>query len=323
MRNRPVRLLAFLVLGILLTGRPSQSVSASLTEVSLDEIPDQATHWVAIPLLIDNFQVKFDDALAETNIEPQETVTPDVPIEAPLVWNPPGEVEIPILMYHHVADFDPPFRYAVSRQSFEEQMQSLKSWGYTAIPIARLIEAVTVGAFLPERPVVITFDDGYMDVYENAFPIMESFGFQGVAYIIAGQVEIGGFMHADQLKELQSAGWEIGSHTYHHLDLRQSDTNLQIEIIDAKDDLESLIDGPVDTFSFPYGLTTPYATKVVEEAGFTSAVGLGGLSRHVPATQLYLSRIEVQGDFALNTFADLLPWVGPIGSGDPFDGSDQ
>ncbi len=323
MRHRSVWLLAFLALGIVLTGWPSQFVSANLTEVSLDEASEQTTHRVAIPLLLDNIRVKLHEAAVDTNLEPQEDLPPAEPLEAPLVWNPPGEADVPILMYHHVADFDPPFRYAVSLQAFEAQMQSLQNWGYTAIPIARLIEALTVGANLPERPVVITFDDGYMDVYENAFPIMEAYGYQGVAYIIAGQVEIGGFMHADQLKEMQSAGWEIGSHTYHHLDLSQPDTNLQIEIMDARNDLEALIDGPVDTFSFPYGLTTPYATMLVEQAGFQSAVGLGGFSHHVMATRLYLSRIEVQGDFDLNAFAETLPWVGPIGSDDPFNGSDQ
>ena len=323
MRHKPVTILAFLVLGTLLTGWPSQQASARLTESDISDAPIPSARWVALPLLIDNIQTKSSELPVETQAEPKENTLPEGLVEKPLHWSLPGEVEVPILMYHHVADFDPAFRYAVPVKSFEEQMHSLHTWGYTAIPIAKLVEALTEGAYLPERPVVITFDDGYMDVYENAFPILQQYGYQGVAYIIAGQVEIGGFMHADQLKELRSAGWEIGSHTYNHLDLRQADTNLQVEIVDAKNDLEALIDGPVDTFSFPYGLTTPYATALVDQAGFQSAVGLGGLSRHVLATRLYLSRIEVQGDFDLNTFANLLPWVGPLGSGDPFDGSDQ
>lgn len=323
MRHKPFTILAFVMLGIMLTVWPSQQASARLTESDINDAPVPSTRWVALPLLIDTIQSKSATLPIETQAETSPNPLPDELIERPLHWAPPGEVDVPILMYHHVADFDTPFRYSVPLQSFEEQIQSLHTWGYTAIPIAKLVEALTIGAYLPERPVVITFDDGYMDVYENAFPILQQYGYQGVAYIIAGQVEIGGFMHADQLKELRSAGWEIGSHTYNHLDLRQADTNLQIEIVDAKHDLEALIDGPVDTFSFPYGLTTPYATALVDQAGFQSAVGLGGLSRHVLETRLYLSRIEVQGDINLNTFANLLPWAGPLGSGDPFDGSDQ
>lgn len=326
MRLKPAKILVFLVLGVLLTSSPPQAVSARLTESSLEDISVPSAHLVAMPLLIDNIQeqaaVSAPPNLAEVQViqakEDDRTLSRGV-----WRWQPPGEVQVPILMYHHVADFDPAFRYAVPLQAFEDQMRSLNAWGYTTISLATLVEALTTGADLPERPIVITFDDGYLNVYEHAFPVMQNYGYQGVAYIIAGQVEIGGFMHADQLKELQAAGWEIGSHTYHHLDLRLADTNLQTEILQAKTDLENLIDGSLDTFSFPYGLTTPYATSLVEQAGFQSAVGLGGFSRHTLATRFYLSRIEVQGDFDLNTFAALLPWVGPLGVQDRFAGLDQ
>jgi peptidoglycan/xylan/chitin deacetylase (PgdA/CDA1 family) len=323
MRHRPAKILVFLVLGLLLTSWPPQPASARLTENSLEDGPDPTTHWVALPLLIINRSGQAVVPTAPGLAEPQQEEASTRFTRGVWRWNHPGEVQVPILMYHHVADYDPPIRYAVSLEAFEEQMQSLNVWGYTTISLATLVEALMVGADLPERPIVISFDDGYMNVYEQAFPVMQKYGYTGVAYIIAGQVEIGGFMHADQLKELQASGWEIGSHTYHHLDLRLADTNLQMEIPEAKSDLEQLIDGPVDTFSFPYGLTTPYATSLVDQAGFQSAVGLGGLSRHIPATRLYLSRIEVQGDFDLNTFAGVLPWIGPIGSKGPFVGSDQ
>ena len=323
MRHKPAKILVVLVLGLLSISWPPQHVSARLTENSLEEIPTSLAHWVAMPLLLDNHQEQVDILIAASKDEDQE-INPTIASRdlrrGQWRWQPPGDVQVPILMYHHVADFDPSSRYAVSLQAFAEQMQSLNAWGYTTISLTTVVEALTVGADLPERPVVITFDDGYMNVYDHALPVMQKYGYQGVAYIIAGQVEIGGFMHADQLKELRSAGWEIGSHTYHHLDLRLADTNLQIEILDAKRDLEDLSGGPVDTFSFPYGLTTPYATSLVDQAGFQSAVGLGGFSRHTLATRLYLSRIEVQGDFDLKTFAGLLPWTGPIGSNDPFNG---
>jgi len=323
MWRRSFSILAFLVLGLFLTGWSSQPVSARLAEKRFIGANVSKERWVALPLLMDNIPGELAEIPDLADNEGQNIVSIQPVVERTFVWNPPGETVVPILMYHHVGDFDPSFRYAVSVQSFQEQMKSLQTWGYTTIPIASVIKAMTEGAYLPERPIVITFDDGYMDVYENALPIMQQYGFEGVAYIIAGQVEIGGFMHADQLKELRAAGWEIGSHTYNHVDLRQADTDLQLEIVDAKNDLEALIDGPVDTFAFPYGLTTPYATSLVEQAGFRSAVGLGGFSQHVPATGLYLSRIEVQGDFDLKTFADLLPWVGPPVSDEPFLGLDQ
>jgi|GEM_PF-1645379 len=239
----------------------------------------------------------------------ERTVFPEKPS---WLWSPPGEVTVPILMYHHVGQADPSSRYNVTAEAFTAQMQSLRDWGFTTISLSLLVESLQTGAHLPPRPVVISFDDGYLDVYEKAWPVMQAVGFTGVVYIITGQMEIKGYLHADHLKELVSAGWEIGSHTDSHSNLRDSGVNLAAEIDGSKDILESLLGVPVRSFSFPYGLTSPYVTGLVKSAGYQSAVGLGGLSRHVPETQYYLSRIEVQGEFDLHDLAALLPWSGAV-----------
>ncbi len=223
------------------------------------------------------------------------------------VWNSAGEAIVPILLFHHIADVDPPSRYFVSVANFQKQIKTLRAWGYTSIPLSRLVQAVEEGVELPPRPVILTFDDGYMDVYDNALPVMENYGLVGVSYIIVNQLEIGGFLHVKQLKEMLDAGWEIGSHTNSHVDLRQEQVDLSAEISGSKETLENLLDVQIETFSFPYGMTTPYATQLVRD-GYQNAVGLGGFFRHVPETRYYLSRIEIQGDFDLSTFASLLPW---------------
>jgi peptidoglycan/xylan/chitin deacetylase (PgdA/CDA1 family) len=251
--------------------------------------------------------------LEEMNLGVKETVERTVYPETPSwLWSPPGEVVIPILMYHHIGQADPSSRYNVTEEKFADQMQSLQDWGFTSISLSLLVESLQVGAHLPPRPVVITFDDGYLDVYEKAWPVMQRLGFTGVVYVITGQMEIKGYLHENHLKELASAGWEIGSHTDSHANLRQMGVNLDVEISRSKEILESLLGMPVRSFSFPYGLTSPYVTSLVKSAGYESAVGLGGFSRHVPETQYYLSRIEVQGEFDLLDFAGLLPWSGAV-----------
>ena len=265
------------------------------------------------PLLTETLQ-------QELEVAPVLTDSLAVPMEQDLIvaetpqwlWNPPGEAIVPILMYHHIAETDPPSQYFVSPQNFELQMRNLKEWGYSSISLSQLAQAVEYGAELPPKPVILTFDDGYMDVYENAFPVLQKYGFTGVTYIIVQQLEIGGFQHAEQLKEMLAAGWEVGSHTYSHSDLRQAEVNLTAEIIESKQKLENLLETPVNTFSFPYGMTTPYATRMVQEAGYETAVGLGGFFKHVPETRYYLSRIEIQGGYNLVQFADLLPWAEPV-----------
>jgi len=228
------------------------------------------------------------------------------------VWNPPGKVVAPILLYHHVAVSSQPARYYVSPAVLEDQLRSLIAWGYTPIPLSRLVQALVNGAGLPERPVVITFDDGNLDVYQNAFPILRRYGFPATFFVIVDQIGIKGYAQLDQLQDLLAAGWEIGSHTKTHADLNQAEVNLNSEINQSRQELEALLVTQVSSFSFPYGLTNPYASKMVRETGYQSAVGLGGLFTHTLKTQFYLSRIEVRGDGDLGEFASLLPWSGQV-----------
>ena len=87
-------------------------------------------------------------------------------------------VTVPILVYHSIPNSSAPdSRYEVSKDNFNDQMEQLRYWGYSTITVEQLVNHINRGHSLPPRPIVISFDDGYLDVYENAFPIMEKFGF--------------------------------------------------------------------------------------------------------------------------------------------------
>jgi peptidoglycan/xylan/chitin deacetylase (PgdA/CDA1 family) len=225
-------------------------------------------------------------------------------------WNPPGRVVAPILLYHRVDNTGAP--YSVSPERFEAQMQSLKRWGYTAVPLTRLVEALVHGTSLPPRPVAITFDDGYMSVYLNAFPVLQRSGWKATVFVVRNQTKTEGFMHVEQLRELRKAGWEIGSHSQTHADLRMG-RNLQKEIAGSKAGLEKLFGSPVLVFAYPYGETSTPVTRLVRQAGYEAGVGLGSQWVHNEQSRYYLSRIEVPGTFTLNDFARLLPWSDKIG----------
>jgi peptidoglycan/xylan/chitin deacetylase (PgdA/CDA1 family) len=231
------------------------------------------------------------------------------------VWNPPGEVIAPVLLYHHIAERTPASRYFILPETFELQMRNLQRWGYTSIPISLLVRALLEGAYLPARPVVITFDDGFRDVYTNAFPILERYGFKGVVYVIKGQVGVGKYMNRAELLELSEAGWEIGSHSWTHANLRSASVSLQKEIVESRLALEQLLGGPVDTFAFPFGLTSKYVTGWVRDAGYQAAAGLGTSYRHTEKTLFYLSRIEVRSEYDVKSLAAMLPWAGVIDEG--------
>jgi len=234
------------------------------------------------------------------------TLPPQLTPTRQWLYHPPGELAVPILLYHHVAETDKPRRYYVSPENFETQISSLHDWGYTAIPLSLLVDAMLDGAELPPRPVVITFDDGYRDVYQNALPVMQRYDYVGTLYVIVDQIGVGGYLNARQTARLVEQGWELGSHSQTHAKLNKPGTSLEKEVAGSREALEALFATPVRSFSYPYGSTTPSVTLLVKGAGYRSAVGLGASITHRAKNLYFLSRNEVQGTFALVTFAGLL-----------------
>lgn len=239
------------------------------------------------------------------------TVTPLPTPTATWSFVKAGDVKAPILLYHHVSD-ETANRYVIPVQTFREEMQALKDWGYTTITMTLLVDALVNGASLPPRPIVISFDDGNLNVYENAFPIMQEFHFVGVTYIIANRLESKDFVNTKQLKKLIAAGWEVGSHSSSHSMLTLNHDIVRYEVLQSRLDLEKALGVPVKTFAYPYGLMDPYVVQKVQDYGYRAAVGLGVQVEHTWSTLYYLSRREVQSDYNMEAFASLLPWTGPL-----------
>jgi peptidoglycan/xylan/chitin deacetylase (PgdA/CDA1 family) len=187
-------------------------------------------------------------------------------------------------------------------------MQALEDWGYTTITISDLIQAITQGALLPERPIVITFDDGYLSVFQNAFPIMHEHGFIGVNYVVGKYIDGRNFMTAEQLQATVHAGWEIGSHGFTHTDLGLNPSLANYEMNQSKIYLEELLGIPVNTFAYPFGGYRPVLWDRALRYGYFGAVGLGKGWKHSEASLYYLKRISILGSYNLETFASLLPW---------------
>lgn len=246
--------------------------------------------------------------------QPTDTPTPTdtpLPTETPsLVWNPPGYVKAPILLYHHVSDIGAGNRYYVTVDDFRSQMEALRDWGYSTITPSYLLEVLINGGDLPSQPLIITFDDGNYDIYENAFPIMREFGFVGAFYIVANRLQAKDFVNPEQLQEMAGAGWEIGSHSMTHADLALDYSNIQYEILQSRLTLEDATGKNIDTFAYAYGKTDGFVTDKVAEYGYRGAMGLGTSWEHYLGTMFYLSRIEIHGEYSLATIETLLPWPG-------------
>jgi peptidoglycan/xylan/chitin deacetylase (PgdA/CDA1 family) len=244
-----------------------------------------------------------------STITPTFTITP-TPTPT-WVSQGPDTVVVPILLYHRIGVSPINSQYYIPPDKFEDQMKLLHDWEYTVIPIELLVKALEEGAKLPPRPVIITFDDGDISVYESAFPIMQKYGLTGVAYIVGNYMDTEGYMSAEQIKELAAAGWEIGSHSRSHRDLTKLEPSVQrVEIVDAREELQRATGLSVDTFAYPFGFLDNSAGSFVHAAGYIAAMGLGFTSDQGKSNLFWLQRRDVNGTYDIKLFASFLPWQG-------------
>jgi peptidoglycan/xylan/chitin deacetylase (PgdA/CDA1 family) len=224
----------------------------------------------------------------------------------------PGLVTVPILLYHRIDISSNNSRYYVAPQRFEEQMKLLHDWGYTSITTTMLIQAINEGAELPPRPFLLTFDDGNLDNYTNAFPITKKYGFTGVLYLVSSYVGTEGYMNVEQIREMVNAGWEVGSHGMKHLDLTElNPALLRKEIVQSREALEEKLGVPVLTFAYPFGEYNNAALDYVRFAGYIGAMGTSSYTAVQGTWNLYyLQRAEIKGSDDAKTFTRFLPWHG-------------
>lgn len=208
--------------------------------------------------------------------------------------------EVPVLMYHLV---DVPVKESsvvVHPDSFEKQMEFLKLHRYRVVPLEKLIEDLKQGKTPPPKTVAITFDDGTLDNFRNAFPVLRKMGFPATIFMITSNINLPGWLSEEDLKILDESGITIGSHTVHHAFLpKLSLEEVRRELIDSKKTLEAVLGHEVTLFSYPAGGVTPEIEALVKEAGYAGAVTTNyGDRRHAPYA---LHRVKVS-DSARNLF---------------------
>ncbi len=187
-------------------------------------------------------------------------------------------IRVPILVYHSIrperpTDTDFIKSFNTEPQSFEKQMQYLKDNGYSVVSLNDLYDALTAGKKLPEKSVILNFDDGWQDQYDNAFPILKKFNYTATFFIFSSAPEHKYFMTWDEIKELDAAGMTIGSHTLNHpyLEKITDEKELEKQIFYGKKSLEKHIGKTADLFAYPFGEYNDQIISVVKSAGFKMA----------------------------------------------------
>jgi len=140
---------------------------------------------------------------------------------------------------------------------------------------------------------------------------MQKYGMTGVVYIVANYMNTAGYMSAEQLKELAAAGWEVGSHSMNHRDLRKIELAAQrFEVVESRKVIEEATGLSVDTFAYPFGFIGSNGGEYVHVAKYIAAMGLGFTNDQGKSNLYWLQRREIQNEYDIKRFITFLPWQG-------------
>jgi peptidoglycan/xylan/chitin deacetylase (PgdA/CDA1 family) len=213
---------------------------------------------------------------------------------------------IVFLMYHElelpgrrVVQSEPGYvRYILPVETFRSQMQWLKRCGSRGL-------SVSEAAPYPSGPgVCITFDDGCETDLIAAAPILQEFGFHATFYLTAGFLGTPGYLNPDQVRELDSLGFEVGCHSMTHPYLSDlSDTELGREIVDSKLMIEQIVGHPIAHFSCPGGRYDERTLETARRAGFRTVANSRFRANSSASNPYELGRVAMLRSSSLEEFS--------------------
>jgi peptidoglycan/xylan/chitin deacetylase (PgdA/CDA1 family) len=217
--------------------------------------------------------------------------------------------QVPILMYHYIS-MPPPgdrvrYNLSVTPDAFETQMTYLAVNGYHPVTLRQVADHLLDGAALPDRPIVLTFDDGYADNYVHALPVLRRRGYAATFFVITGFVDAGRpeYMTWRQLADLASWGMEVGAHSVDHPDLRGRSLRLQFaEVAAPKVAIEARLGVPVTSFAYPSGRFDATTVDVLRAAGYRAAVTTAPGTWQFAGGPYQLARVRVPGGGTIREF---------------------
>ncbi|NLI91616.1 MAG: polysaccharide deacetylase family protein [Peptococcaceae bacterium] len=216
------------------------------------------------------------------------------------------EKGIPVLMYHSISTI-PNNTLGIPVEQFKEEMQWLYNQNYHPLSLEEFYEALVNEAPVPEKPILLTFDDGYLDNYSAAWPVLQQHHFRATFFIVTGSLGPG-MMDWKELQDLKDHGNSIGSHTVNHYDLRQlSSGGQEDELSASKQVLDEHLGINVQAFCFPSGRynnrTLELMPQLGYKLGFTTIPG----NVHLGDNPLTLKRVRISGGMSFVSFQKLFP----------------
>jgi peptidoglycan/xylan/chitin deacetylase (PgdA/CDA1 family) len=188
--------------------------------------------------------------------------------------------QVPVLCYHQIRDWRPTdskvsMEYIVPPAAFAAQMKMLADSGFHTISPDQLYLYLTTGARLPEKPVMLTFDDTDLDQYTEAYPEMKRYGFKGVFFIMTVSLGRPHYMTRDMVKTLSDDGNVIGSHTWDHHNVKKyAGNDWLVQLDKPTKQLETITGKQIRYFAYPFGLWNKAAFPELKKRGFVAAFQL-------------------------------------------------
>lgn len=295
---------------------PTQTATATLLPTDTPTSEPSATNTATA--------TQTATAVIETNTPtltpppiPTDTPTATPPTMGPLPTPPSGlswTLRVPILMYHYISV--PPedadiYRVdlSVHPDNFRAQMAYLAENGYTTVDLYDLSRAITNQGELPEKPVIITIDDGYIDAYEIAFPILQEFGHTATIFVITDLVdrEHPAYATWPMLIEMAEAGMRIEPHSKTHINLNDRTRDLLIwEILGSQQTVAYHIGYTPRYFAYPGGRYDALTLQIMEELDFWGAVTTMGGRWNGFDNRYEWRRMRVRYTTSLPEFIDLV-----------------
>ncbi|MCY9661945.1 polysaccharide deacetylase family protein [Paenibacillus chondroitinus] len=281
------------------------AVPSALPEALPEAVPDAVPG--AEPEQDSNVGTTLFHPLSEDTKPVPSSVTTNtyVPIVPPKnTGKTSSKVSIPVLNYHSVA-IDPGNIVVISPDKLEAQMAYLHDHGYTPLSLdafIRLLEGDT-SEKAPEKPILLTFDDGYLDNYEQAMPILAKYGFPATLFVSPGMTEQDGYLNWDQIKKMQAGGWDIQPHGMSHPHLPKLTADEQAyEIVEARKQIEEHLGTKADIFCYPYGERNKTTLKLLKQHGFRYAFTIDQGYATNEQSPFLLKRLFVNGEEDLQAF---------------------
>jgi peptidoglycan/xylan/chitin deacetylase (PgdA/CDA1 family) len=261
-----------------------------------------------LPLIIESTGIptplnsNMSEATAAPVVTPSPTPTVAQPVPNPIVSVLPdqkGEISIPVLNYHSIG-VTKGNTLVLDPKKLTQQMEFLAEQGYSPLTLSDFILILEKKKSAPARPVLLTFDDGYIDNYEQAMPILKRHRFPATIFISPGTIGQEGKVNWKQIKEMQEAGWDIQPHGMTHPHLPElTAVEQKEEITQARRQIEQQLGTKADIFCYPFGEFNKQTLTILKEEGFRYAFTIRQGRTTSSQDPFHLKRIYVNSEDSL------------------------